>query len=371
MPDVPSTAARCLPVSDWPTLDRERWNRAGQKGGLLDDASPAAEWAPITQESVAKSYGRWLHWLGANGQLDRDLAPEQRLTRDNIKAYVAALSEHNAPNTVHMRLLHLSRMLEAMTPNSAPDWLADIVRKLRSTRRPVRDDRTRLLPVDTLVALGWARIERAESNPSWSVRRRALHHRDGFLILLLCACPIRARNLSNLSIGSSFQRRGDGWWISFSTGELKNKRRSADLPLPPHFTEAIENYLTRWRPILLARQRIYGENVDTERLWLSESGQPMKPKQFHELLDRVIHRELGTRFGPHLFRKVAPTELAIHDPAHVRIAQPLLTHATFETTDQSYNLSRSLDAARRVQATLTDLRRQARVEAVPGKEGRP
>lgn len=116
----------------------------------------------------------------------------------------------------------------------------------------------------------------------------------------------------------------------------------------------------------MERQKIYGASIDTERFWLSESGHPMKPKQFHELLDRVIHRELGRRFGPHMFRKVAATELAIHDPGHVRIARPLLTHASFETTDQSYNLARSVDAARKVQGTLRALRREVVAHAGAG-----
>jgi integrase len=60
--------------------------------------------------------------------------------------------------------------------------------------------------------------------------------------------------------------------------------------------------------------------------------------------------------NPHLFRKLMPTELAIADPAHVGIAQPLLGHARYDTTQRYYNLGQAIDAARRVQRTLAALR---------------
>jgi len=40
----------------------------------------------------------------------------------------------------------------------------------------------------------------------------------------------------------------------------------------------------------------------------------------------------------------------------VGIAQPLLGHASYDTTEQYYNLGRSIDAARRVQAAIASLR---------------
>jgi hypothetical protein len=55
-----------------------------------------------------------------------------------------------------------------------------------------------------------------------------------------------------------------------------------------------------------------------------------------------------------------PTELAIHDPEHVRIAQPLLGHGDYRTTQQAYNLGRALDAARRYQRVLRSIRQPNR-----------
>jgi integrase len=63
--------------------------------------------------------------------------------------------------------------------------------------------------------------------------------------------------------------------------------------------------------------------------------------------------------NPHLVRKIAATELAIHDPAHIGVAQRLLDHANPATTEEYYDLAQSIDAARRVHQTLGALRQEA------------
>lgn len=355
-----TATARCLPVREWPPLDRELWVQAQQARGLLDDPHPAASWAPATRNGVAKAYGRWLSWLAASGQLDPLIAPHARLTPERVQAYVLHLQTRNASNTVHMRTLQLGRMLEAMAPARRPEWFARMLRKLRAARQPARDDRARLVPARDLLTLGWALIERAERQAEWSSRRRALHLRDGLLILFLCACPLREGSLAVLQTGHQLERRGDCWWVVLARAEVKN-RRPLEQPLPAAFTPAIERYLAYWRPILLARQAIYGAAaaVDPGHFWLSESGGPLRPKDFNRIVNAVTRRELGRALNVHVFRKLVPTELAIHDPRHVGVAQAVLGHASCETTDAAYNLARALDAARQVHATLDTFRRSA------------
>ena len=360
---VSKDMAICLSVAEWPALDHDLWTRAQQKAGLLDDPHPAAAWAPATQEAVAKAYGRWLSWLKAHDALDPVMRPAERTTLERIKAYVADLEVRNAPNTVHMRLLHLGRMLGVMAPGTKPLWFARVLRTLRAARRPVRDDRARLVPVADLLALGRRLIEDAEQLTRWSLRRRALHYRDGLLILFLCACPLRARSLAALTVGDHLQQRGDSWWVALSHSDTKTGS-SLELPLPPTFTEVMARYLAHWRPILLERQTLDSAAAGRDHgvFWISESGKALRPKHFHEILTRVTMRELGRAINPHLFRKLVPSALAIQDPARVGIARPLLGHASYETTDRAYNLARAVDAARQVQETLGALRREARSE---------
>jgi integrase/recombinase XerD len=65
------------------------------------------------------------------------------------------------------------------------------------------------------------------------------------------------------------------------------------------------------------------------------------------IYDRVRARtkeRFGVALNPHLFRDAAATTLAIGDPAHVRIAAPLLGHRTFATTERHYRQARAYDA---------------------------
>jgi integrase/recombinase XerD len=70
-------------------------------------------------------------------------------------------------------------------------------------------------------------------------------------------------------------------------------------------------------------------------------------------------KAFGQAINPHLFRDAAATTLAIADPAHVRVAAPLLGHRTFTTTERYYQQARSFDAHR------------AYINALYGKAKRP
>ena len=58
---------------------------------------------------------------------------------------------------------------------------------------------------------------------------------------------------------------------------------------------------------------------------------------------------------PHLFRDAAATTLAIADPAHVRVAAPLLGHRTFATTERHYRQARAYEAHRSYLDVLSSL----------------
>ena len=67
------------------------------------------------------------------------------------------------------------------------------------------------------------------------------------------------------------------------------------------------------------------------------------------LYDRIRARtkdSFGVAINPHLFRDAAATTLAIADPAHVRVAAPLLGHRNFGTTERYYRQARSQEAHR-------------------------
>ena len=163
--------------------------------------------------------------------------------------------------------------------------------------------------------------------------------------------------MATLRLGHSLVRRGDCWWTVFEAHQTKN-RRPINLPLPAELTPMIGRYLEVWRPVLLPnpRERNVVAASDAGFLWLGRYGGMFGPKKVNKRINDVTLRELGQAMNPHLFRKLMPTELAISDPAHVGIAQPLLGHASYDTTQRYYNLGQAIDAARRVQATVISIR---------------
>lgn len=348
----------CLPLDHWPEGDRMAWENACRRGSLLDDYRAAASWAPLTQRAVALSYGRWLAWLGSEDLLDPALPPAMRITRERVITYVAELKACGlASSTIHMRVLHLSRMLDVVGPSSMPEWLRRMLRKLKALIRPTRDDRARLVPAEVLLALGRRLIHQAETAPKLSPRLRAVAFRDGLMILILCVCFLRVGNLAHLRLGSSLVNRGGVWWVAFEPHETKNRRR-IDLPVPPEFSALLDRFIEVWRPLLCrtAKDICAGKSLDPVLLWRGRYGGVFTAKKIGKRISDITHRHLGHPMNPHLFRKMAPTELAIHDPEHVGLSQALLTHASYETTQKSYNLGRAIDAARRVQTMLEGLR---------------
>ena len=352
MTDTVARIPRSIKPADWPQKDRAAWAAAHRRGTLLDDDGLAASWAVATSDIIGRGYGTFLAFLAQTADLDPTASPADRLTRPRIEAYVTYLRERNHSSTVAARILQLSRATAVMSPTADLAWLRRIFARLRRTATPAIDDRVRLLPAATLFELANVLMRRAEAEIGRPVRRRALWLRDGLLIALLCAWAPRSRNLAGTTIGGSLQRRGEVWWAAFGPEGTKNKR-PIEVPLPDQFTPWIDRYIYYYRPLLACRSSIPAAG---DSFWLSSSGKPLTAKKIGERVSAVTKRELGRAVNPHLFRKVIPTELAIRDPAHVGVAQPLLGHTDYRTTQHAYNLGRALDAARQHHRLVQSIR---------------
>jgi integrase/recombinase XerD len=343
---------RCLPLEDWPAIDRRAWKAGHRSGGLLDDDGVAAKWAAATSSMIARGYGRFLSYVAASEDLESFASPKERVSRARVEAYIAHLRKYNCSNTVAARMRELGRAMSVMEPVTDWAWLRRIVARLRRSATPARDDRVRLLPAKTLFDLAANLMERAETTTSLPGWRRALLFRDGLMIATLCAWAPRARTIAATMIDTNLERRGEVWWMAFGPQETKN-HRLVEIPLPAALTSRLERYLDHYRPLLTGRAR---GRLAGGAFWISSGGRPLTAKMVGQRVSAVTKRELGQALNPHLFRKIIPTELALHDPAHIGAAQPLLGHATYRTTEQAYNLGRAIDAARRLHHTIRSIR---------------
>jgi integrase/recombinase XerD len=96
-----------------------------------------------------------------------------------------------------MMLGALLRMLSALEPGR--DWgpLARVYNHLRQTSR---DKLSRLVRASDLFELGLHLMDTCDDGPDRPAYV-ATRYRDGLLVALLIACPIRIKNLGNLVIG--------------------------------------------------------------------------------------------------------------------------------------------------------------------------
>ena len=138
--------------------------------------------------------------------------------------------------------------------------------------------------------------------------------------------------------------------LRLEADDTKN-HRPYEAPLPRILTSFLDRYLEVHRPILL------GDRTH-DFLWVTRSGTPLADSSFYIRLRKVTERERGIPITPHLFRDCAMTSVAIDDPVHIRIMQPLLGHSTMATSEQHYNQATAIDAGRQYQAMIERRRRR-------------
>jgi integrase/recombinase XerD len=233
-------------------------------------------------------------------------------------------------------------------------WIYRSAASVRSRHEPAKPKRHRLVGSGVLLDLGLAMMTRGESEKA--LRRRLLTYRDGLLIALLAARPLRIRNLAQLALDRNVVRRGEAWWIEIEAAQTKTRQRF-ELPWPQGLASHLEYYLSEIRPVLAARQGRWTRHAG-DALWLSTDGSPMSIKTIYERIIINTEAALGQRINPHLFRDCAATSVAIEDPEHVGIASQLLGHRRVSTTERYYNQARAVEACRQLQDFLISLRQR-------------
>ena len=344
---------RCPKIEEWPEADRTAWERATRKGHVLDDPGPACHWSPATLHKNRRGYGRWLTFL-----LDHDLVtpgqhPADRVTKEAVRQYLTLLEDQGlAPYTLVARIDELRAVIASMAPDRDWRWLTELVTRLRRRARPVTNKRSRLAPSKDLFGLGLALMEEAEATEGPNPVLRAVRFRDGLMIALLAARPLRISNLVSIRLGQHLIRQGAGWALVFEPHEMKN-RRPFEIPFPRELETALDTYLQTWRPILL-------QDHEMDHLWITQYGHPMNSKAAYARVTNVTLRALGKSLNPHLFRDCAATSVAIEDPEHVRIIAAILSHASHATAERYYNQAQSLEAGRVYQKLIAARRREMR-----------
>jgi integrase/recombinase XerD len=356
-------ARHVLKYPFWPDADQAAWRIANMPGDPLEPGGIGADWAPATRQAVAKAYGRWLGWLSRHDELAPAVPLAERLTPDRALRYIEDLQAMIAPSTVVTYIVYLRMALEAMAPQQDFDWLRPAIKNLKFRVPTSHAKRPRLIPVDQLMAFGVELMDEAERGMQGTPLARASRYRDGLIIALLTACPLRRGNLAAIEIGRHLVRRGEGYWLLFDKTETKN-RVGLEFPFPQMLIARLARYLSVHRSILCEGPAPKPEGGRLKppgnRLWVSTSHSAMSVGAIYYRVTALTTDKFGHPINPHLFRDCAATSIAIEDPEHVLITMNVLGHTTLRTSEKYYNHAQSLEATRRHQAHILALRRLAR-----------
>lgn len=349
-------AFRRLPISDWPPSLRQAWEAArAASGGLFDDDNPAASWREATCVSVEKGAGLYLRWLRDDVGLDVD--PErlvQATTLERIETFVTVYGPGRSQHTVASVLRAVAYLIRAILPPDGLPWLTVLAHRRTNHARPSRPKLPRMASTAALSELGTRLIQQGEAAIALGHRSGTVDIRDGLMIALLIARPMRLRNFAGLRLGRTLLLSDYAIRMVFSAGETKTGRE-IDMEMPARLTEAMRLYLDRARPILMR-----GNEPDDGWLWIGRRGRPMKPTDITTRVSLITKRHLGRAVSPHLFRDCVATDIAIHDPQHIGITKDVLGHATLSSSQRFYNQATSLTAFRSHQALIAAQRRGVR-----------
>ncbi|WP_137128289.1 phage integrase family protein [Roseomonas sp. HF4] len=286
---------RCLPVAEWPALDRQAWMAGlpGRERRRFSESTRAVRLGPVALDKAEKGWGRFLTFLDLRGDLDRGVGPAARPTRERIAAFLDEMIElGNADHTITGRLQELTDALRVMAPGEdfrwiqAPDGVP--IRTLLDMRK--RD----LVVYHPRVLFEWGVRLMEEAVAMRAPCRRRVRLRDGLMIAVLASRAPRRRSMQIMELGHQLRHDGEGWWITLGRKDVKT-RKPLEYPVPKTLWPWVERYLHT------ERRELLGGTV-SDALWIGSHVEPLRAPATR--IFEQSAREFGRdkRFGPHRFR---------------------------------------------------------------------
>lgn len=335
-----------MPVDDWPNADRRaleppratsRNPFAGKHARQAQRGGPAT-WRPATLRNVVKGYGKWLSFVAAMAPGDLDQPAADRVTPARCRAFVDAMAGSGlAASSQAFHLYHLLMACRVLDRGRDWTWLAEAAANLRAAAEPVRDKRSRVLPVADIHRHGIALMERA----SRQSRRGLLDYRDGLILALWSARPWRVRTFAALDIKRHLAFDGETTaHVTFEAEEIKTAM-ARSWPVPRHLVPFVRTYLSDVRPPLPGASRHSG-------LWPSAKGGPLTENALARVMGRHTQRAFGVALNPHALRYSAATATALNGPHASGTVMAILGHANPRTSSDYYVMARTLEAQEKV-----------------------
>ena len=167
------------------------------------------------------------------------------MTEENILLYLRYLEPRVSSVTLAQSLYKIARVAHCLAPGRDWRWLRRIVRRLDRRAKP-RDKRNEVVPIKELFHLGLQLMDQAENAAKAPTVSRALLYRDGLIIALLSADPIRLANDTALEIGRTLIKDGTTWSFDIPPEETKAGRQHLAI-LPDWSAPRIDRYVQHYR----------------------------------------------------------------------------------------------------------------------------
>jgi integrase/recombinase XerD len=329
-----------LPYAEWPIDIRGRWEAAFAQGDFLDERGPGAHLAEKTRAALRSAYGRYLNFVRATHSGFIELAPEKQVSPSELIKYVAYRRGSCVERTVVIELHHLRLALRLVYPSVDWGWLLAATKRI-ATKAGATAERHHLVTSERLYALGFELMDHAmeTSSVAGSVSKAGpLEYRDGLMIALLAAIPLRRRTFAALQIEKQLIKSGELWALDIP-GEDTKTGRPAEFAIPAALSARVDLYIERFRPRIPAASKHKG-------LWASNKGRAMDGGAIYDAIRARTNMALGFAVNMHRFRHAAATFWSIQDPMNVRGAKDLLGHISFGTTETHYIMAQSRIAGR-------------------------
>lgn len=219
---------------------------------------------------------------------------------------------------------------------SAKTLKSDCHDKSRDPEEPIRS----LLCLEQPLAPIFAAMKKlrmiGDASPTGSIKE-AVARRNELLLGLLISNPLRSKNLITLTIkthnnGDIFRDEKGYWRIRIPASRMKNrkrlKKRIYNAPLPAWLFPLIDDYATKFRPILNTKNKI-------DNFFISNTGTRF------DALNKAIYKITATLipgcsgFGPHALRHLVATDWLTKHPNDFGTVSELLND-TIEVIMNNY-----------------------------------
>jgi integrase len=252
-----------------------------------------------------------------------------------VRDFVAELYVRVRSVTVWNSVYKLRRAAQLIAPAADFGWLIEIEKDIALTVIP-RSKSDRLVLTERLVEAGLTLIQEAETFGKTPLARAA-GVRNGLLIALLALHPIRIKNFAALSIGDTFVKVGDRWWLHIPAENTKSHRID-ERQVPEFVTEVVNRYVETHRPLLCG-------GAQHPALWVSSTtGRQLTTKNLGTLISKITREAIGVDVSPHLFRSAGASTAAVYGRDRPHLASALLNHRDPRVTEEHYNFSTNLSA---------------------------